>query len=275
MEKLKTFLAGIWKFLNSKFFIVGIIMLFIIIMASQCSKILEQRREIKNHEQNIIALNDSLKYERTKNGDFLVTIAGYIATEKELKTLNKGLWDKIQEQNGKVISLNHIVAQLVQDTTILRKYLKQLNSKIDTLVKIDDDTYLASWHLEYYYDKTNYDIYDGITTIRVANKDPLTLLNINSEMLSKKTQIDLTWGQKIENGVLRVFVTSTYPGFNVTQMEGVLIDPNSSAYKNLIKERKWFTGFSIGVGTSIGWNLTTGKYGMVVGPTLSWNIYKW
>ena len=93
-------------------------------------------------------------------------------------------------------------------------------------------------------------------------------------MINRLTQIDLTWGQKVEKDKLRIFIQSSYPGFTVAQMQGVLIDPNSNPFiKSLMKKKHWFTGFSVGLGATGGFNITTGSYGLVIGPSIIWNIY--
>ena len=130
--------------------------------------------------------------------------------------------------------------------------------------------------MTYVYDSTNFDIFLGSTRIGVVNKHPLELVHLRSELTSRVTQIDLTWGQKVENGVLRVFIQSAYPGFTVAQMEGVLIDPSTNPFlRDLMKQKRWFSGWSVGVGASAGFNVTTGKWGLVVGPTIQYNIYSW
>jgi energy-coupling factor transporter transmembrane protein EcfT len=264
----------IWSFIKSKVFIAIIILILIGFSAYQYSMIQDLKRQLDIDEQNIIALNDSIEYHITKNGELQASIAAYIASEKELKTLNRELYDRIKEQDGKIISLGHAIIQLKQDSLTLEKYLVEKDKLIEHLLKIDDHTYVAPWTLKYQYDSTNFDIFTGKTYIGVSNKNPLELIHVDTRLIERLTQIDLTWGQKIDKGVLRVFIQSNYPGFTAAQLEGVLIDPNTNPYiKKLIKEKKWFNGFSVGVGATGGFNITTGKYGLVVGPTIMYNIY--
>ena len=220
----------IWNFIKSKIFIALIVVGLVVFNIMQCSRINELKRKANISEQNIIALNDSLHYERTKNGELLVSIAGYIATEKELKTLNKDLWERVKGQEGKIISLNHVIVQLQQDSSTLKKYLIEKDKIIQKLLKVDENTYAAPWSLTYKYDSTNFDVFTGKTYIKIGNKNPLELLHVDTELIKRLTQIDLTWGQKVEKKQLRVFVQSNYPGFTVAQMEGVLIDPSTNPF---------------------------------------------
>ena len=264
----------IWSFIKSKLFVAAIIISLISLSAYQCSRIQELKRRQQISDQNQIALNDSIRYEKLKNGEFQASITSYIASEKELKELNKSLYDKIKQQSGDIFSLNNAIIQLRLDSAMLSKYLVEKDKVIQRLLKLDENTYAAPWSLSYRYDSLNYDVFTGRTYIQIGNKDPLELLHADTELISRLTQIDLTWGQKIEKDKLRIFIQSSYPGFNVAQMEGVLIDPNNSPYiKSLLRKKHWFSGFSVGLGVSGGFNITTGKYGLVVGPSILWNIY--
>lgn len=275
MENFKKFLAGVWTFLNSRIFVIILIVLLIMFAAGECRRIMSLKTEIDVHDQNISALKDSLKFERTKNGALLVSIDGYIATEKELKSLNKGLWDEVTAQKGKVISLTNLVVVLKQDSLQLTKTIDKLNTIIGTMLKIDDSTFVAPWTLAFTYDSTNYDVFRGRTQVGISSKDPLILRHKNTYLLERKTQIELTWGEKVEKGKLRIFVKSNYPGFTVKSMEGVLIDPNNNPlFKDLMKKRHWFTGFGIGPELSTGWNILQAKPAIVVGVGIHYNIYE-
>jgi hypothetical protein len=141
--------------------------------------------------------------------------------------------------------------------------------------KINDSTFVAPWTLAFTYDSTNYDVFRGRTQIGVVSKDPFVLRHKNTYLLERKTQIELTWGEKVEKGKLRIFVKSNYPGFTVKSMEGVLIDPNNNPlFRDLMKKRHWFTGFGIGPELTTGWNILQAKPAIVVGVGIHYNIYE-
>jgi hypothetical protein len=265
----------VWKFVKSKLFIALIIIGFIILSAIQCSRIKELQRQDAISDQNIIALNDSIKYEKQKNGSLQASIASYIASKKELEELNKELYDLVEAQEGDVISLTDAIIQLRQDSVWFQNHIKDLEKKIEDLVKIDENTYAAPWTLRYQYDSLNFDSFSGRTYIKIINKDPLELAHMDTELTNRLTQINLIWGQKVENGVLRVFVQSNYPGFTVAQLQGVMIDP--ADWPDIFKQpkRHWFQGVSLGVGITGGWNFMTQKTSVVIGPTFSYSIYTW
>jgi len=273
-ETKKITWTKVWSFIKSKIFIALIIVGLIIVSAVQCSRIRDLKRHEAINNQNQIALHDSLKTERTKNGELNVSIAGFIASEKDLKKLNKELYDKVHAQDGQILSLNHVIVVLKQDTATLRKTLDEKNKIIEGMYQINDSTFVAGWTLPFKYDANNFDQFTGKTYIGVLSKYPLVLKHIDTELEKRVTQIDLIWGQKVEKGQLRVFVQSAYPGFSVQSMEGVLIDPNKNPYiKDLLKKKHWFQGFGVGPGVNFGWDVINAKPTIVVGASLHYNIY--
>lgn len=269
-------LKGVWAFLNSRIFVIILIVLLMIIGVGECKRIFALKTDVNTHDQNISALTDSLKFERTKNGALLVSVDGYIATEKDLKLLNKSLWDEVTAQKGKVISLTNLIVVLKQDSTELAKTIDKLNTIIGSMQKINDSTFAAPWTLAFTYDSANYDVFKGRTQIGIASMNPLILRHKNTYMLNRKTQIELTWGEKVEKGKLRIFVQSNYPGFTVKSMEGVLIDPkNNPLFKDLMTKRHWFSGFGVGPNISAGWNILEAKPAVTIGVGLHYNIYEW
>ena len=265
----------IWTFTKSRVFTILIIVVLIAFSAYQCSRIEELKRQRDISDQNIIALNDSITYHKTKNGEIQAEKAILVADKKTLKDLNEDLFKRLKEQEGKVIDLTHAVIQLRLDSTTLRKYLVEKDKQIERLLKIDDHTYAAPWSLTYRYDSTNFDIFKGRTYIGVVNKDPLELAHVDTEMTQRLTQIDLEFGTKVVKGLFNVYIKSAYPGFTVAQLDGVFIDPNTNDdIKGLIRERHWFQGFGIGPQITMGFNVTTGKYGLVLGAGLHYTIYK-
>ena len=85
------YLKLIWDFLNSRVFVLILITLLIIFIAGTCKRKRDLARDLTRKEQNIAALSDSLKFEKMKSGQLVVSISGYIASEKELKTLSPKL----------------------------------------------------------------------------------------------------------------------------------------------------------------------------------------
>lgn len=266
----------IFTFIKSRIFTILIIIGLIVFSVIQCSRIDELKRQRTISDNNIIALNDSITYHKTKNGELQAEKGILIADKKTLKELNEDLFRRWKEQDGKVIDLTHAVLQLRQDSATLAKYLIEKDKIIAKLIKIDDHTFVAPWTLTYRYDSTNYDIFTGKTYIGVTNKNPLELAHIDTELIKRLTQIDLEFGTKVNKGLFNVYIKSKYPGFTVSQLDGVFIDPNKNKdIQSLLKKDHWFTGFGVGPQVTMGYNITTGKYGLVFGVGIHYTIYRW
>jgi len=272
---MKKFLEAIWKFINSKFFGYAVAIVLILLLAGQCKRNTDLRRENRIQEQNIAAANDSIKTYKDKNGRLTSEKAVWILTEKQLKEENKELYDKVKAQDGKIISLNNVVFQLKQDTTILHDTIRYLKSIIGKPVQIDKTTWSVPWELKYTWDSQNYDNFYGHTIVQV-DTTTFVVSHKNTLMDKREGNIELTFGEKVVDGKYNVYVTSKYPGLSTKSMEGVFIDPNSNKYiKDLIEKRHWFTGFSVSIGITPTWDFIHKQPTVVIGPTLGYNIFSW
>ena len=283
LETIKKFInstftiTNIWNIVRSRTFAYVIIGIFAFTAFKTCKSNKDLVAEKTKIEQNLVAANDTAKYYKNKNGELVTEKTTLILSVKELKKENKDLYDKVKEQKGSIISLNTVVLNLKQDTSILRNKLRQLSTPEPS--KVNDSTWIVPWNLEYKWDEKNYDNYVGRTTVGIKGEVPLnsiSILNKGSELVERTSNIDLTFGEKVVDGKYNVYVTTKYPGLTAKSLEGVFIDPNTNKdIKKLIKKQHWFTGFSVGIGVTPGFDITTGKYGLCVGPTLTYNIFEW
>jgi hypothetical protein len=290
METLKKIGKAIWAFLNSKFLGYGIALILIIFIAQTCHNLSKAKQDAANAQQNISALTDTIHKEKLKTGELQFTIAGYIASTKDLEKVNKGLYDEVEKQKGTVINLNRLTILLQQDKEDLSKYIDSLKIIINQPIKVNDTTYLVPWTLPFTYDSTNFDIWSGQTKIglTLSKTVPKTFMlrttgntlelprfdfsqiavtNLGTEMISRETQIQLVYGQKYVKGKLVVFANSKYPGFRVVNLEGFTVPTPP--------RRHWFTGFSVNLGIMPTYDFVQGKPTIVVGPCIGYTIYQW
>lgn len=288
---------GTISFLFSKTFMVIVIIVIALLFGRSCAKLRESERQNEIKQHNIEALNDTVKMERTKSGTLEATVAGFISSEKDLKKLNKELYNEIKDQNGRVISLNKIIFQLKQDSNELRAHINYLESIMSQPIQLNDSMYCVPWALGYDWDSTNFERFVGETTIGIVvkkqsftyllNKDntqfntqfnaSFELKHYQTEIMQRTAQIDLTFGQEIVNDRLRVFVSTKYPGFTARSMQGWMIDPNTDPdIKNLMKKKKWLPNtWSIGGGPSFGYNVLTNKPYLGIGVNINYNLLQW
>lgn len=264
----------IYKITNNKFFSYGIIMLVIIFYIQTCNKNSSLKNDIALQNYNISVLHDSIKNEVTKSGNHIASVSGYLATKKKLEEYNTELLKQVNKQKGTVISLNNIIFQLKLDTAQLRQYIRQLEAAPPT--KVNDSIWNVSWGFEYVYDtinntRDNYDKFYGSTQIKLKGNQKILknikVDHIESHLTSRESIMKLTWGQKYEDGKLKIFAETNHPAFKAQLLEGVYLDPPSQS--------NWFTGFSVGPNISMGYNLATFQPAFIVGVGIQYNIYQW
>jgi len=272
---MKGILEIIWKFINSRLFGYISIILLIFILANQCKKNRDLKRENIIKDQNISAANDSIKSYRDKNGKLTSEKSIWILTEKNLKNENRKLYNEIKAQRGKIISLNNIIFGLKQDSIILHDTIKYLKRIIGNSIQLDKTTWSLPWELHYKWDEKNYDDFYGHTIVQLDTIN-LKIIHKNT-LLDKRTgNIELTFGEKIVDNKFNVYVTTSYPGLSTKSLEGVFIDPNSNNnIKKLIKKDHLFTGFSFSVGITPGWDFINKKPSIIIGPTIGYSIFSW
>jgi hypothetical protein len=270
---MKKILDTIWKFINSKFFGYALVIIAIIIIASQCQRNHNLKRDNIIDEQNLAAKNNEINTYKNKNGELESEKAIYILTEKELKKENKELFDKVKAQSGQIISLNNVVFSLKQDTTILHDSIRYLKAIIGNAVQLDATSWVMPWTLEYKWDENNYDIFKGRTFVDL-DTNTFKLTHKNTLMDYRDSQIDLTFGEKVVDGKYNVYITTKYPGLSAKSISGVLIDPNSSPIKDLMKKRHWFQGFGISIGITPTYDFINKCPVIVIGPSIGYVFYQ-
>lgn len=241
-----------------------------------------QNLKIKDRisEQNQTALTDSVKIViDKKTGEMTASTAAFVANEKDLNVINKDLAERVKKEKGKVVSFSNANLILRQTNADLRKYIKVLENPVPP-EKVNDSTYVIPWNLTYKYDSLNYDIFQGKSQIKIGldpNPNNSFLVNHDWDLMTyRESMINLSFGQKVENKQLRIFVESNYPGLSVQSMKGVFIDPNTNKYiKQLMKKKHWFTGFGVGFSGTLGYNVFSGKPGLVLGPSIHYTLYNW
>lgn len=265
---------------NSKYipYIIIVILLLLLGFFYQRNQALKLKERVQ--EQNYAAQTDSLKLEYDKrSGELEASKAVFIARSKDLVEYNEELAAELEETKGKVVTLSRAVIGLKQDTTILREALVEASQ--EPVTQLNDSTYDINWAMTYQYDSLNYDKYSGVSRIEINASDiqlnkHFTVTHVQSEMKSRESQIELTFGQKVEDDKLRVYIKSGYPGFVPSQLEGVLIDPNTNPYiRKLIKKKHWFTGVGVGPNITLGYDFLNARPAVIIGVGAQFNIYQW
>lgn len=275
-EKLKKIADALWTLVNSRVFYYIVIVVLVIFAVRQCGNRHNQEVENTILNQNLAAKTDTIKSYKNKNNELVSEKAIYIKSIKRLKDENSSLYRRVQSQKGDIITLNRTVVTLKQNASILSDSIRYLTSIIDSAKQIDSANWVLPWTLSYRWDSVNHDIFKGNTFVHIDSKNPIVLSNRGTQLYYRESQIDITFGEKVVDGKYNVYIQSAYPGFTPKSLEGVFIDPNTNKdIRNLMKKKHWFTGFSIGISITPGYDIVNGNVGVTVGPSIGYNIYEW
>ena len=260
-------LNKIWKFVNSRIFGYIVIAVVLIILISMCNRNKTLREESNIKDQNISALHDSVNEVILKNGKLEASVASYIGTAKTLRQYNRELAKEVENQKGKVLTLNRIVFRLHNDSAALASMVEELEKKLNAPIQLNDSTWDMGWTVSY---KTIGTISGhsivGIRADKSWLKD-IKLFNRDIVISDINIPVSITWGQKWVDGKLKVYAQTSYPGFDTKLLEGTYVD--------LPKEKHWFNGFGVGPNFSVGYDFLNNKPSVIIGIGIHYNIYRW
>ena len=240
--------------LNTVLIIVGIV--FALLYLKQCDSTSNLKNEIKIAYMNQAALLDSVTSEKGKNGDLVFEKSTLIASKRELKNLNGDLYREVQELKDNPKVIYKVLVKYVHDT---------IEIETNTILYADG-TIGLNWERDTTFSAGNYQKLYGETRFRLdSNKvtDVSTMLNTNEFGMSFVT------GLKKGKDNYEIFIKSDYPGFNVTSIDGAIID------KSMIQsnESSWVVGPNVGYSAIF---LPNGQlsHGITIGVGFTFNMNK-
>lgn len=245
-----------WKKYTPYFIII--ILLFVLGWGYTVNR--NQKAEIAIANQNITALNDSLIISKTKNGNLIADKGVLIAEKDNLYQLNSELAEEVKKIKGDVVRLTNTVIELSNQNPIILD---------DTIFMLGNDSILVKWQKHEQFDKYNFRTIMGETLLQRIDSNTNTY-NSNTILTTNSIGLSLTTGLREINGKLRIFVTSAYPGFSVTKLNGAEIDPKDNPiYKNFVEKKKpW------GIGVQVGYGFNNKGVSPFVGVGVSYNFIR-
>lgn len=235
--------------------LLGIVVLLFLFL-QQCNRSSKLKDELFIDGQNLRALNDTISTYKTKNGEVVYDKSILIADKKQLKELNKDLYDEINNLNNnpKVIIKEKIV---IDHDTI----------KVPTeVIKYSNDYYGFKWNHDTTYCEGNFQILNGETKFKLDKNgfsDINTLITKNSMGLTLKTGIN-----KVD-GIYKIFVESEHPDFKIIKIDGAILDKDMV----LSDESSWVVGPNLGYGLQVQSNGVL-SHGVTIGMGVTYNFNK-
>lgn len=232
MKLITTALAWVKK--NKATVILFIIScLFALLSYFQFQASQKLRKQLAVSEQNIVALNDTIRITKDKNKEDEYNRYALL-TDKlaNLEKLNSDLATEVKSIKGKVSSIVSAEVKIVEKPVpfIVKGEL------IDSVVRADFkyDTIYSPGNFRNLKGYTKYDLRTGV---------------VSGEKLVDEIGIKFKTGIKgLDKGKPEIFLASQYPGFTVTELDGAVLDPKLFEKKKI----KLIT-----TGINIGWTPAT------------------
>jgi hypothetical protein len=251
MRIIQTF-KSIWNWVRDSrnqtaVMFIGIVVLVILFFRG-CSEEERLRAELRMKENNIIALKDTVRTEKTRSGEMQQVKTILMADMKDLRDLNKNLYDEVKDQKGKVYYISQITAKLndkLKNWTPGGEYIYDSVSGTD-IISWNFDTSGNDWGRKI----------SGRTSFKIASTcSGYTVTPRSSYLENLSYNFSITTGLKESQkfpGHLEIFVNSSYPGMTFDRIDGSLVNPSDfKKYLPSEKPKKWSIGPYIGLGYGI------------------------
>jgi len=253
------------KVLSNKYFYISVIILLVIFLIRSC------RTPIENYDQNIKALTDSVRFYKSKNGELVYEKTAFISKQNELSQLNKDLVNEIKELKDNPIVVIKTKFVIVHDTVEIEVNSGDYTYNEDNTIK----SRTFDWKLDTAYDSNNYRTLHGDYIVSVDSNINITTTDFR--LMTDEIGIGLATGltEGKDNNV-EIFITSTYPGFKPTNIDGALFDPRESeVIKKYFPPKRWSLSPFVGYGVYV--DIANGRVGTgaAAGISVSYALFQW
>jgi hypothetical protein len=247
--------------------LIIVIALIIILLLHRCGP---STSVVNTGKQNVAALNDTIRYYKTKNGQLVYEKLALISENGDLKKLNAKLADDIKYLKDHPIVVIRTEIIIKHDTIEVPVYITNPVWNEDGSVTRD-----LKWKYEKDFGKGNSRKLSG--EIKVTVDTAMNLTSTPVHITDDEFSIAITTGiTENKDKLLEIFVKSDYPGFKIKSLDGALIDPKKSdVLKKYFPPKRWALGFNAGFGPYVDpFNRRIGM-GAQLGISLQYNIIQW
>lgn len=249
--------------------LLGLMILLAIFYFRSCSN---QKVKEKTYEQNVAALTDTVRSYKTKNGELIFEKNALISDKKHLKDLNEQLAKDVKylKDNPIVVTRTEIV---VKEVPV--KIPVYPNGQGNWNADKTQYTQGFTWDKDQQFNANNYRKLGGKFNIIVDTS--FILKSSDMEITKSEFGMAITTGlTESKDGMLEIFVKSDYPGFQVTSLDGALINPEKSkVLKRYFKPKRWAIGIYTGYGLYVDPSSMRYGLGINLGIGLQYNILQW
>jgi hypothetical protein len=230
--------------------LIGVIILLLIIVGVLYKLNSNKNVDLEIYKQNQSALNDSVRVSKNKVGDLEFSKNILIADKNTLEKLNKELYDEFKKEKGKVSELSSLIA------SIKSKPNDTIKIPSDLITYPNGDRGLA-WKYDTIFNNKNYRKVEGVSKFKI-NFSNLTyeIIPLSTEITKFDLGFNIIQGlRENKNGEVEMFVRSDHPGFEVNDLNSMVISPDKNPilkkFSKSSKQKRFGFGFYGGYGLNI------------------------
>ena len=220
-KQVLAYLPKIWEFVKTHTILVLIIIILLMLGLHLLDRNRIQKLQYQQqiNSQNISALMDTVKVEKTKNGELESSRLALAGSVKDLKKLNGGLMAELEKEKGNV-------------KTIIKT---EIQFKTDTFVA--HNTKVTDSSIAFQYDRVDTAGFRHLAGIAMKKDTRITKDEIGMKLVT---------GVKERGDKWEIFVRTSYPGVTFSKIDGALIDPGKPIMEKPAKK--------LGVGFNLSWS---------------------
>lgn len=250
-----------------------VVAVLILLLMHQCDRNSTLKTEAETAQMianrnlnNLRASQDTIKFERNKNGELVAIKLAYEFDINTLTAENKRVIGDYQKALGFNKDLKGV-------NSLLRAEIKLKDSIINaqsSVIQTSDSTATVTISDEKKWDKYNWRRFNG--TIELLRNKKTDNISVVSNKFNFEQGIELKAAIINEGGIDKLKITSASPDVSFTNIENINLVNDRLNKKN---EKK--SGWSIGIGGGYGLNLTPNQV-ITIGPQIGIGIYwspKW
>lgn len=244
---------------------ISIIVILGIIILIYSSKYRNLSNESIVQQNNISALNDTIRQTKDKLGNIIYQKQALISLNGNLSTLNESLANEAKQLKGNLIYITQINGSL---TAINGKLLAENQTLKDSIhTSTGDSISTIYWQFNKRYDGNNGRTIEGNSKFKLTNGKAISL---GSTLDKFDIDFEISTGlSETKDKKLEIWVKTSYPYMTFTGINGALINPSDSKLlKSLFPQKRWQIGWQFGYGLG----LSTMKFQPYVGIGVSYKI---
>lgn len=253
--------------------IIGLTIISFILGFKSCENNRKYNINEHTYQQNISALNDSIRTYKTKYGTLVHEKKVLISEKDEVDRYNTELSNEIKSLKDNPIVVVKYKTKIEQTPFPVPVYLEYGN-----ITWSEDSTHMLLpfvWDYDTTYSDGNFRSISGNFIVEISDSNSANVKEfiINKDVLGISFTTGLT---ENKDGMVEIFIKSNYPNFKPTNIDGVLIDPRESkVISKYFPPKRWGLGVYGGYGLTLNPQYGNINSGLQIGVGVSYNLIQW